>query len=203
MACLCGDADDTYSIDQKLDPMATSPGPTDTDIADEVVYVLRTAEKNGSELKTQVCDVISAEGWTENIAKAVLRALEYIIQKWREKVGNALREAIDAAEAAANACFTFAKEHPYLTGGLLIIVAVGVLVWMAPWAVEALGFGMRGPIASMFSTRCVFWTMCSYADRIRHLCGCLAANLCWLCPQGVSLLFLSATWYDVEMIATT
>lgn len=151
LACLCGDTDDTYPIDQKADAMATSPSSTDNDVADEVVFLLRTAEQNGPELKAQVCDVVGTEGWTENIAKAVLRALEYIIQNWREKAGNALREAIDASEAAANACFTFAKEHPYLTAGLLTIVAVGVLVWMAPWAVEALGFGLRGPIASTFS----------------------------------------------------
>lgn len=155
IACLCGSPDDTYPVDQKVDTrlsIVTSPGSTDTDVADEVVYLLRNAERNGPELKTQVCDVISAEGWTEKIARAVLDGLEYIIKNWREKVGNALREAIDAAEAAAKACFTFTEEHPYLTAGLLTIVAVGVLVWMAPWAVEALGFGELGPIAGMPSS---------------------------------------------------
>jgi len=65
----------------------------------------------------------------------------------REKLGQAFSEAIDTAEAAAKACFSFAQDHPEIVAGLLIIVAVGVLVLMAPWAVEALGFGELGPVA--------------------------------------------------------
>lgn len=197
LACLCGDADDAYPIDQKPDATSTSVSSADNDIADEVVYLLRTAEQNGPELKTQVCGVIGAEGWTENIAKAVLSALEYIIQNWREKAGNALHEAIDAAEAAANACFTFAKEHPYLTGGLLTIVAVGVLVWMAPWAVEALGFGVRGPIASTFPSECVHSAYVPVLTEIDTFAAAWQRTYAGFIPKGSIFSFLQRlgmTW---------
>ena len=199
LACLCGGADDSYPIDQKVKAMATSPRKTDNDVADEVVYLLRTAENNGPRLKALVCDIISAEGWTEHIAKAVLGALEYIIQNWREKVGNALREAIDAAEAAADACFIFSMEHPYLTTGLLTIVAVGVLVWMAPWAVEALGFGVRGPIAGMIFSKsfCVLLVSVSVLTEPDTFAAAWQRTYAGFIPKGSLFSFfqrLGMTW---------
>ena len=149
LACLCGSADDAGPADQKAAYADDAPNPADDELAREIVDIFRNADENGHELKAQVSGVIHPQSWTENIAKAVLRALEPIIKEGRDKVGRALGEAIATAEAAATACFTFSKEHPYLTAGFVTIVAVGVLVWMAPWAVEALGFGELGPIGSM------------------------------------------------------
>lgn len=148
LACLCGSEDD-YPADRKTAPEAYSDSvhATDDELASKILDILRNADKDGPELNAQVSGVVSPQGWTEGIAKSVLNGLELIIKNGREKVGGALHQAIEAAEAAAKACFTFAREHPYLTAGFLTIVAVGVLVWLTPWAVEALGFGEFGPVA--------------------------------------------------------
>ncbi|MBE3041136.1 hypothetical protein IMZ48_00825 [Candidatus Bathyarchaeota archaeon] len=151
LACLFGSQGDTYPDTHPTDRKGPRPS-ADTltlehDIASDILDIIRNADKNDHKLKAQVSVVVSAQGWTENIAKAVVKGLEYLITEGREKVGKALREAIDKAEAAAKECFAFAKEHPYITAGFATIVAVGVLVLIAPWAVEALGFGELGPIA--------------------------------------------------------
>ena len=48
----------------------------------------------------------------------------------------------DAFEKATSAAVGFARDHPvYCT-----IIALGILVILAPWVIEALGFGELGPI---------------------------------------------------------
>ncbi|KAL8367036.1 hypothetical protein RB599_010278 [Gaeumannomyces hyphopodioides] len=129
------------------------------EISAEVIELLRTAEKNGPALQRRVRDVVGEQGWTENIARAIVAGLETLIKEGREKVGPPLAEAIDKAEEAARAVFTFSKEHPYLIAGFATIVAIGVLVFVAPWVVEALGFGELGPIADTFAS----WWQSTYA----------------------------------------
>jgi ElaB/YqjD/DUF883 family membrane-anchored ribosome-binding protein len=129
------------------------------EISAEVVELLRTAEKNGPALQRRVRDVVGEQGWTENIARAIVGGLETVIKEGREKVGPALAEAIEKAEDAAKAVFAFSKEHPYLVAGFATIVAIGVLVLVAPWVVEALGFGELGPIADTFAS----WWQSTYA----------------------------------------
>ena len=129
------------------------------EISAEVVELLRTAEKNGPALQRRVRDVVGEQGWTENIARAIVAGLETVIKEGREKVGPALAEAVEKAEEAANAVFTFSKDHPYLVAGFATIVAIGVLALVAPWVVEALGFGELGPIADTFAS----WWQSTYA----------------------------------------
>jgi hypothetical protein len=62
-------------------------------------------------------------------------------------VSGALKEASDKAYAAAA---EFVHEHPVLTAALVTIVAIGILVLLAPWAVEALGFGELGPVEGKY-----------------------------------------------------
>lgn len=189
LACLCGSADDTYPLDRK-DTLVSTPDtltPLENDIVSEVLGILRSAEKNGPQLQAQVSDAVTPQGWTENIAKAVVRGIEWVITDGREKVGWALREAIDAAEAAAKACFTFAKQHPYLAAGFVTIVAVGVLVLIAPWAVEALGFGELGPIAGTFP-RESFEIMC--ADLIDSFAAVWQRTYAGFIPKGSLFSFL-------------
>ncbi len=122
---------------------------SDQDISADIVALFRNADCITPQLSKEVNDLVGPQGWTENIAKAVLAALETIIKHGRDKVGGALNECIARAEEEAKSCFQFAKDHPYLTAGFVTIVAIGVLVFMAPWVVEALGFGELGPIAGM------------------------------------------------------
>ncbi|KAH0559347.1 hypothetical protein GP486_004135 [Trichoglossum hirsutum] len=111
---------------------------SEQDIAGDVLNALRSAEKSGSDLERTLKNIVGEYGWTENIAKAILNGLENMI-KTASSMGQALKEAI---EKAASAAVEFAREHPVYT----TIIALGVLVLLMPWVIEALGFGELGPI---------------------------------------------------------
>ncbi|KAK1770424.1 hypothetical protein QBC33DRAFT_512184 [Phialemonium atrogriseum] len=85
---------------------------------------------------------------TEALAKAVLRGIEETIKAYQAmSMNTVLREAIETAQCAAEELFDFAREHPVF----VTIVAIGVLALLAPWAVEALGFGELGPVEASFA----------------------------------------------------
>ncbi|TLD13530.1 uncharacterized protein PgNI_02737 [Pyricularia grisea] len=100
-------------------------------------------------------DAVGGQGWTERIAHAIVTGLEALIKQGRQTIGPFLEEFINKAEKATIFNFDFPYEYPYLTAGFAIIVAVGVLVFVAPWVVEALGFAELGPV--------VVWWQSTYA----------------------------------------
>ncbi|KAL8423886.1 hypothetical protein RB596_003924 [Gaeumannomyces avenae] len=163
IAACFGGADPKDDPRPKLSEKAQAQAPDDVrsadEVSDEVVELLRTAEKNGPSLQSRVRGAVGARGWTENVARAVVSRLETVIKEGRDKVGQALAEVIDRAEEAAKAAFEFSKENPYLVAGFATIVAIGVLVLVAPWAVEALGFARLGPVANSFAS----WWQSTYA----------------------------------------
>lgn len=163
-ACFGGASSDDFSpkVSEKAQLRVSDDARSVQEISAEVVELLRTAEKNGPALQRRVRDVVGEQSWTENIARAIVAGLETIIKEGREKVGQALAEAIDKAEEAAKAVFTFSKEHPYLVAGFATIVAIGVLVLVAPWVVEALGFSELGPVADTFAS----WWQSTYAGYV-------------------------------------
>jgi hypothetical protein len=57
-------------------------------------------------------------------------------------MGQAMRDAYDTAAQAVAEVLKFAKDHPVFVA----VVALGILVILAPWAIEVLGFGELGPI---------------------------------------------------------
>ncbi|KAI7909538.1 hypothetical protein M9X92_011578 [Pyricularia oryzae] len=97
-------------------------------------------------------DAVGGQGWTERIAHAIVTGLEALIKQGRQTIGPFLEEFIDKAEEATIFNFDFPHEHPYLTAGFATIVAVGVLVLVAPWVVEALGFAELGPVAAWWQS---------------------------------------------------
>ncbi|KAL9616328.1 MAG: hypothetical protein Q9160_008791 [Pyrenula sp. 1 TL-2023] len=132
-------------IDEKAPTLAKyhdSPPRTSDDIASSIITILLTAENPGEDLRARLDEEVHPYGWTENIAKAILRGLVNVLMK-----GAAMGQAMnDACDKAVNAAVEFAKEHPvYAT-----IIALGVLVLLMPWVIEALGFGELGPIEGMF-----------------------------------------------------
>ena len=93
-------------------------------------------------MQTRLRDAVSTTGWYEGLAKKILDGLVKILSEGAV-MGEAMKEAFDKPSAAAN---QFAKEHPVYTAVLVTVVAIGILVIVAPWVVEALGFGELGPI---------------------------------------------------------
>jgi hypothetical protein len=141
-SCLTGRSNPSTKRPTTIEkPHFDKPERTAQDIAKDVITILRTTEKRGRELERALQNAVGEYGWTENIAKAILGGLENVI-KTGATVAEVMKEAI---EKAASAAVGFARDHPvYCT-----ILALGVLVLLAPWAIEALGFGELGPIEGM------------------------------------------------------
>ncbi|KAK8118181.1 uncharacterized protein PG998_006462 [Apiospora kogelbergensis] len=173
--CICGSDNDSFRHDagsaqffinekprpHQLPSSCPSRGSADAVVAD-VVSILRSAEKEGVELAKKVGDTVGAEGWTEWIAEGILNGIKAILDESPEKMGNAMKVAYDRASEAADALFQFTKDHPIATAGLLTIIAVGILVILAPAVVEALGFAELGPIEGSFAA----WWESTYAGYI-------------------------------------
>ena len=145
--CYPTDSDDSDLSEEKhiLDsesPKQTKPGSRNTQaLAADILSLLSTAEYNDKHLEESLQDIVRETGWYEDLAAAVLNGLETIVRAGAPVAG-AMTDAVDKATTAA---IEFAKEHPVFC----TIVALGVLVLLAPWVIEALGFGELGPIEGM------------------------------------------------------
>ena len=104
---------------------------------------MQDAEKTGEELRMRVSNVVKVTNWTESLAKAVLARLDEAVKAGTIVKNGPLKEAFDKAVAAA---VEFAKEHPVWT----TIIALGILVELLPWVIEALGFAELGPVEGMW-----------------------------------------------------
>ena len=58
-----------------------------------------------------------------------------------------LKTAYQKACEAAEEFKEFSAEHPFVVAVFVTVIAFGVLVFVAPYALELLGFGADGPIA--------------------------------------------------------
>lgn len=79
-----------------------------------------------------------------------------------------LKKAYDDAVAAA---VGFAREHPVWT----TLIALGILVILLPWVIEALGFGEAGPVAGMSFDHLFRFLMGEYFANMYLLLGRFAA----------------------------
>jgi hypothetical protein len=107
-------------------------------LAAYILTSLFDAEKKGRDLERRLQDVVSVNNWTESLGRALLVGLKNALKRG-DQMGSIMKEAFDKAVAEAT---DFAKEHPvYCT-----LIALGILVLLVPWAIEALGFAELGPV---------------------------------------------------------
>ena len=144
--CLTG-RDDTISPQNANDKRKPVRGlkpsePTEEELASTILSTLLTAEKRGRDLENRLRDLVHTTGWYEGLAKRILDGLVAALNSGAA-MGGAMKEAFDKASAIAS---DFVHAHPVLTAVLVTVVAIGILVILVPWAVEALGFGELGPI---------------------------------------------------------
>lgn len=118
----------------------------DINMVNEVIEMIQTSEKWDPALRSRIEDMFDELGWTDDIAKAILFKLLQIIQHGQKDIGTGLRDAIEFTSSIVNEFFEFAKDHPEATAVFCTLVAIGVLVFVAPWVIEAVGFGELGPI---------------------------------------------------------
>jgi ElaB/YqjD/DUF883 family membrane-anchored ribosome-binding protein len=142
LRCLgCPSASPSQS-DEKLSlisPRAIRPA---SQVADDVVSTLQRAEKNGEALHAQLDAIVGVNGWTQHLAEWVLEKLSAALQSAHERLGPVVREAYQRAWEAARSIEGFVVEHPVFC----TVIALGVLVTVAPWVLEALGFAALGPV---------------------------------------------------------
>lgn len=105
-------------------------------IVQDVLTTILSAEKAGKELEKLLNEKLGTTGWTQKIAQAILGGLVNALEK-SAPLGQAVKEA---CEKSSNEALEFAHEHPVF----LTVVALGILVLLTPWVLEALGFAEIG-----------------------------------------------------------
>lgn len=108
------------------------------------------ADKIGSSLRATIqSHVHAAGGWSEYLAKKIVLAMEAVL-KAGDTLKGPMQEMKDKAEEALKATEGFATDHPVWMAVIFTVIALGILVLVAPYAVEWLGFcagfGELGPI---------------------------------------------------------
>ncbi|KAL7901080.1 hypothetical protein HDV64DRAFT_172188 [Trichoderma sp. TUCIM 5745] len=159
LGCLCGSpepAADFYLDEKHSTSTLLPPDPSlcgHEKVAADVVSTLLHAEKHGASLKKQLDEMVEAFGWSEMLAKRILNALVEAIREGRDKMGPAFVKAYDDAVKEADSVFQQlvqeARDHPLelVATVLITVIAIGVLVVLAPYVLELLGFGELGPVA--------------------------------------------------------
>lgn len=121
-----------------------------TEAADSIVSAMLAFEPLTSpSLPTTVNPIVhQAGGWSEYLAAKILAALQTVLEAGKP-LNEAVRSAYDVACRAVEVTEGFAADHPVFC----TLVALGVLVVLAPYVVEYLGFcagfGELGPVEGM------------------------------------------------------
>lgn len=150
-----------HYTDEKIMRFSTYYDHNDPEIhglAEKFVHILLQADRVNSNTHTQLreCffghtavsdDQLHTNNWYESLAAAILERLQAALQAGAE-LSATVEDAVERADLAAQAV-GFVKEHPvYCT-----LIAMGVLVMIAPWVLEAVGFAEAGIVEG--KTECV------------------------------------------------
>lgn len=141
--CLMGGSTPTHNsivtITEKS-PSQSSPkrSRSDQDIANDILTLLFNASKNDPNLDFKIQAEVSTSGWQQGLAERVFNGLQNALTK-----GASMGEAMKISfERSISEAYEFSSDHPVY----FAIIALGILVLLAPWALEALGFAELGPV---------------------------------------------------------
>ncbi|KAF8814571.1 hypothetical protein BYT27DRAFT_7229374 [Phlegmacium glaucopus] len=132
------------------------PQNTESQAAD-ILSTLYAAHANDKHLNQRLQGIVHETGWYDHLAAAVLTGLENAL-KAEAPMGQAMKDAHEKATQIVADIFGFAKKHPVFCA----VVALGILVILAPWAIGAIGFGELGPIEGTFAA----WWQSTYAGYV-------------------------------------
>ena len=198
LSCLCLNDAAQYNVLEdrlSLDSTHEKKRPQTTEsIAADILSTLYSAQANDKHLVQRVQDAVHETGWTENLAAAVLNGLENAFRN-ETPMGQAMKDAYDKASQVVSDILKFAREHPVFCA----VVAVGILVILAPWAIEALGFSSFGPVEGIW----VIGVTRYHADMwfgCRNLCCLVAVKIFRLRACELMVLVLPAPWNEVGEI---
>lgn len=181
LSCLCGSSEpapvfypeEKRSPSELLSPEYDPSLCTHEKVAVDVISILLRAEKHGIALKKQLDETVGTLGWSEMLAKRILNALVGAIREGREKMGPAFAKAYDDAVKETESVFRQlvqdARDHPLelVATVLITIIAIGVLVVLAPYVLELLGFSELGPVAGNLSPLVLglYWSLLSISNK--------------------------------------
>jgi hypothetical protein len=107
--------------------------------ASHFVNILFTAEKTGPELQQALAEIVQTASLKQYFAQAVFQTLQKAIKTARP-MGLALGETYEKVVREVDSIEGFVKDHPVICA----VIAIGILVVLAPWVIEALGFAEGG-----------------------------------------------------------
>ena len=141
----------SYHTDEKVTHL------TREEAAAAIVTALYEADASNLSLITHVNQLAhQAGGCSEWLANKVREGIEVALKGGKE-MSAVMTAAYDKAVEAAKVFEQFAEDHPLATAVFVTVIAIGVLVVLAPYVVELLGFGELGPIEGRFDRRsCLF-----------------------------------------------
>lgn len=118
----------------------TAPGsPEDIDTAaDDFVTTLRNANGSIPQLREKLSADFATYSWTESLATGILSRLEDLLRSGAP-LGDTLKHAL---EKALDEAIDFSKERPVF----MTLIALGILVEIAPYVLLWMGFAELGPV---------------------------------------------------------
>jgi hypothetical protein len=125
--------------------------------ASSFVNTLFAAEKNGPELHQALAELIETASLKQHFARAVFETLQKAIETARP-MGIALGETYENVVREIDSIEGFVEDHPVICA----VIAIGILVVLAPWVVEALGFAEGGIVAGK-------WHLCQAVDDVSEM----------------------------------
>ena len=130
---------------------------TRAEAADRIVTALFVADNGGAPLIAHIDGLAyQAGGWSEWLAERVRKGIEEALTA-RKEMNTVLAAAYEKAREAATVFERFGEAHPVVTAVFVTVLAVGVLVILAPYVVEILGFGELGPIEGELTITFTRW----------------------------------------------
>ena len=172
--------------------ISTKNGPRSTqDIASFVTKTLFDAEKKGSDLLGSLRDTVRQCGWTETLGKAILSEVEAALREGAV-MGQVMQEA---SVKAMRAAYGFAHDHPVFC----TLIALGILALLAPWALEAIGFGVEGPIKGKCKVHSREIDTVVLMEIGRDICRMVAVEVCGIRSKRSAVLVLPKVGDDMEM----
>jgi hypothetical protein len=127
---------------------------TEIQTAEDLLSVLLASEKLGNDLETRLKNIVKDSGlvhtnglWYEGLARILLKRFESLIKEGQgANLTGAVKESFDKAKDTVE---EFVHNHPILTSVAVTLLVLGLLMYAAPWAVQALGFTLDGPLEGM------------------------------------------------------
>ncbi|KAL2040673.1 hypothetical protein N7G274_006652 [Stereocaulon virgatum] len=130
-----------------------TPHLTSEEAATSIVSAMLTASKPGPSLHGKIQSLVhQAGGWSEYLASKVLSGLEAVLKAGKD-MAPAMQEAYDKACEAAKKIKGFAADHPIATAVFCTVIALGILVVLAPYMLDLLGFAELGPVEGSWAAR--------------------------------------------------